>query len=99
MSYAVVCHPDVARRLCSLTQAPRATVTAALDDLARQADGTGGPGDETVGTWVSGVPGTRFRVQLAYDHAVGAMYVLSLRPDLAGAVQAATHVPTSRLPA
>lgn len=80
MNYEVVFHPDVARRLSSLTEAPRATVTAALDDLARDANSTG---NEVVRTWVQGGRGTRFSVQLAYDHESRSMHVLSLRPDRA----------------
>lgn len=78
MNYEVVFHPDVARRLSHLTEAPRATVTAAIDDLARDANSTG---SEVVRTWVQGERGTRFSVQLSYDHESRAMHVLSLRAE------------------
>ncbi|MDQ3262170.1 MAG: hypothetical protein M3Y59_00705 [Myxococcota bacterium] len=81
MNYELVLHPDVSRRLQTLTRAPRESVTAALGDLARECNEASEPETQLVGTWVTGSAGARFRVQLSFDHEARAMRVLSLRPD------------------
>ena len=80
MNYELQLHPDVTRRLQSLTREPRESVTAALGELARDGSADASTDSDLVATWVRGASGERFRVQVAFDHDARAMHVLSLHP-------------------
>ena len=89
MSYEVILHPDVERRLGAVTDAARESIHLMLAGLSETSDDVAPNAVQRA--HVRSDRGEKFSVQVAVDHEHKRVHVLGVRPEHPDAFYALAH--------